>query len=183
MMGGVSPETCWASYKYEVKFWYTVASCWIFFVNYTMMHGSTNIKLMCTSCVICYHPIQTAEMFHTIWMFLIYHNLYWGWLPWDSHYLVFFSKIYWGRRISWKSNNVIVFPFAFPSQHSSRSCPSCHYGCYMTMKSLERHLFLVSRRYWWLCCQHQEIYIWMRFNKMLFQESQQKLQQLVCQLI
>jgi len=23
---------------------YTVASCWIFFVNYTMMHGSTNIK-------------------------------------------------------------------------------------------------------------------------------------------
>ena len=22
----------------------TVASCWIFFVNYTMMHGSTNIK-------------------------------------------------------------------------------------------------------------------------------------------
>ena len=31
MMGGVSPETCWASYKYEIKFWYTVASCWIFF--------------------------------------------------------------------------------------------------------------------------------------------------------
>jgi len=31
MMGGVSPETCWASYKYGImKFWYTVASCWIF---------------------------------------------------------------------------------------------------------------------------------------------------------
>jgi len=30
MMGGVSPETCWASYKYEIiKFWYIVASCWI----------------------------------------------------------------------------------------------------------------------------------------------------------
>jgi len=43
-MGGVSPETCWASYKYEIKFWYTVASCWIFYVNCTMMHGSTNIK-------------------------------------------------------------------------------------------------------------------------------------------
>jgi len=26
MMDGVSPETCWASYKYEIKFWYTVAS-------------------------------------------------------------------------------------------------------------------------------------------------------------
>jgi len=33
-MGGVSPETCWASYKYEIKFWYIVASCWIFYVNY-----------------------------------------------------------------------------------------------------------------------------------------------------
>ena len=32
MMGGVSPETCWASYKYgTIKFWYIVASCWIFF--------------------------------------------------------------------------------------------------------------------------------------------------------
>jgi len=31
MMGGVSPETCWASYKCGIiKFWYTVASCWIF---------------------------------------------------------------------------------------------------------------------------------------------------------
>jgi len=44
MMGGVSPETCWASYKFEIKFWCTVASCWIFFVNYTVIHGSTNIK-------------------------------------------------------------------------------------------------------------------------------------------
>ena len=31
IMGGVSPETCWASYKYGIiKFWYIVASCWIF---------------------------------------------------------------------------------------------------------------------------------------------------------
>jgi hypothetical protein len=44
MMGGVSPETCWASCKYEIKFWYTVAPCWIFYVNYTAMHGSMNIK-------------------------------------------------------------------------------------------------------------------------------------------
>ena len=41
MMGGVSPETCWASYKYKIKFWYTVASCWIFYMNYTTLshHG------------------------------------------------------------------------------------------------------------------------------------------------
>jgi hypothetical protein len=31
MMGSVLPETCWASYKYGIiKFWYIVASCWIF---------------------------------------------------------------------------------------------------------------------------------------------------------
>jgi hypothetical protein len=31
MMGGVSPETFWASYKYGIiKFWYIVTSCWIF---------------------------------------------------------------------------------------------------------------------------------------------------------
>jgi len=32
MTGGASPETCWASYKYGIiRFWYTAASCWIFF--------------------------------------------------------------------------------------------------------------------------------------------------------
>ena len=31
MTDGVSPETCWASYKYGIiKFWYIVAFCWIF---------------------------------------------------------------------------------------------------------------------------------------------------------
>ena len=31
MMEGVSPETCWASYKYGmIKFWYIFTSCWIF---------------------------------------------------------------------------------------------------------------------------------------------------------
>jgi hypothetical protein len=47
IMGGVSPETCWASYKYGIiKFWYIVASCWIFHVNCTMMHGTTNISVV-----------------------------------------------------------------------------------------------------------------------------------------
>jgi hypothetical protein len=31
MMGGVSPETCWAIKKHwNNKFYYTVASCWLF---------------------------------------------------------------------------------------------------------------------------------------------------------
>jgi len=45
IIGGMSPETCWASCKYGIiKFWYIVASCWVFLINCTMMHGSTDIK-------------------------------------------------------------------------------------------------------------------------------------------
>jgi len=40
-VGGVSPETCWASYKYGIiKFWYIVASCWIFLYD---MSGGLNV--------------------------------------------------------------------------------------------------------------------------------------------
>jgi len=50
------PKHVWASCKYEIKFWYTVASCWIFFVNYTMMHWSTDIKSTETHLlVLCHH--------------------------------------------------------------------------------------------------------------------------------
>jgi hypothetical protein len=32
----MSPETCWGSYKYGIiQFWYIIASCWIFFINWT----------------------------------------------------------------------------------------------------------------------------------------------------
>ena len=35
MMGGVSSETCWASYKYGIiTFWYIVASWWIFLYEF-----------------------------------------------------------------------------------------------------------------------------------------------------
>ena len=46
IMGGVSPETCWVSRKYEIKFWYTVASCWIFYMNY-VFKIQFNIILHC----------------------------------------------------------------------------------------------------------------------------------------
>jgi CDGSH-type Zn-finger protein len=43
-MGGVLHKTCWVSCKSEIKCRYTVASCWTFYVSYTIMHGSTNIN-------------------------------------------------------------------------------------------------------------------------------------------
>jgi hypothetical protein len=45
MMSGVPLETCWAFNKrWNNKFYYKVASCWLFLLSHTTMHGSMNIK-------------------------------------------------------------------------------------------------------------------------------------------
>jgi hypothetical protein len=45
MMRGVPLETCWAfKERWNNKFCYKVASCWLFLLNHTAMHGSINIK-------------------------------------------------------------------------------------------------------------------------------------------
>jgi hypothetical protein len=45
MMGGVSPKTCWTSYKYGIiKVDTLLHLVGFFFMNCTMMHGSTNVK-------------------------------------------------------------------------------------------------------------------------------------------
>ena len=48
MMGGVSPETCWASYRYGIinNFYTLLHLVRFFFMNCTMMHGSTNINIV-----------------------------------------------------------------------------------------------------------------------------------------
>jgi len=49
VMGGVSPETCWGSYKYGIINFDTLLHLvGFFFMNSTMMHGSTNIKEICS---------------------------------------------------------------------------------------------------------------------------------------
>jgi len=45
MMSGMPLETCWAfNERWNNKFYYKVASCWLFLLSHTAMHGSTNIK-------------------------------------------------------------------------------------------------------------------------------------------
>ena len=45
MMSGVPLETCWTfNERWNNKFCYKVASCWLFLLNHTTMHGSMNIK-------------------------------------------------------------------------------------------------------------------------------------------
>jgi len=47
MMSGVPLETCWAfNERWNNKFCYKAASCWLFLLNHTTMHGSVNIKTM-----------------------------------------------------------------------------------------------------------------------------------------
>ena len=45
MMSGVPLETCWAvNERWNNKLCYKVASCWLFLLSHTTMHGSMNIK-------------------------------------------------------------------------------------------------------------------------------------------
>jgi hypothetical protein len=63
MMGGGSPETCWASYKYGIiKFWYTLVSCWIFL--YELYYDARIHKHQDHSCV-CKSPPVPHILKHT----------------------------------------------------------------------------------------------------------------------
>jgi hypothetical protein len=46
-MSGIPLETCWAfNERWNNKLCYKVASCWLFLLSHTTMHGSMNIKFM-----------------------------------------------------------------------------------------------------------------------------------------
>jgi len=56
MMNGMPLEKCLAFNKvWNNKFYYKVASCWLFLLIHTMMHGSMNIKITIFVCSIM-HP-------------------------------------------------------------------------------------------------------------------------------
>jgi len=47
LMSGMLLETCWAlNERWNNKFYYKLASCWLFLLSHTTMHGSMNIKLL-----------------------------------------------------------------------------------------------------------------------------------------
>jgi len=47
MMSGMPLETCWAfNERWINKFYYKVASCWLFLLSHITMHGSMNIKFI-----------------------------------------------------------------------------------------------------------------------------------------
>jgi len=49
MMSGMPLETCWAfSERWNSRFCYRVASCWLFLLSHTTMHGSMHINTLRT---------------------------------------------------------------------------------------------------------------------------------------
>jgi hypothetical protein len=51
MVSGIPLETCWAfNERWNNKLCYKVASCWLFLLNHTTMHGSMNIKFIEIGC-------------------------------------------------------------------------------------------------------------------------------------
>ena len=68
--------------------WSTIADEKSLHVKNCFCHGNPGYNFLCTSCIICYHATQIVEIFHIL-RFLFYHNLYWGWVPWDFHHHCF----------------------------------------------------------------------------------------------
>ena len=51
--------------------WWKEPSCWML-----LFPWQSWFIFMCTSCSICYHATQTAEIFHILQLFLVHHILY-----------------------------------------------------------------------------------------------------------
>jgi len=63
IMGGVLPETCWASYKYGIiKFWFNFASCWIFLHEFFWRYFHSKFFWLCLGNVnICLCKLATES--------------------------------------------------------------------------------------------------------------------------
>jgi len=47
-------------------------------------HGNPGFYFTCTSWFIGSQATQIVEIFHILQLFMVCHNLCWGWPPWDS---------------------------------------------------------------------------------------------------
>jgi hypothetical protein len=84
---------------------------------------------MCTFCIICCQATQTVEILHILQLFLICHNLCWGWLPSDSyHHHMFY--------ISFSNLNYSInIPCSTDSSLASNTTSSVYFTCPPTSKS------------------------------------------------
>jgi len=68
MMGGVSPEAWWASCKYGIiKFWYIVASCWIFLYERCYYI----CQILCAMSVLTKYILKYNKTIEYYWLILL----------------------------------------------------------------------------------------------------------------
>jgi hypothetical protein len=90
--------------SFFLKFKSTLLVKSLLLVECCFYHDSLALNFPRTSCIICYRAVQTVEIFYTLqlsnsWniphfeVVSIYHNLYWGQVSGDSHYLGFSTFI------------------------------------------------------------------------------------------
>jgi hypothetical protein len=64
MMGGVLPKTCWASYKYGIiKFWYNVASCWVFLYEWNWLSNLGTAALTIIDLIADWDHPATSQLY------------------------------------------------------------------------------------------------------------------------
>jgi hypothetical protein len=76
MKSGMPLETCWAfNEQWNNKFQYKVASCSLFLLSHTTMHGSMNIKFKSTSTVEPFCPFASSVngWFLMLWNYKSHH--------------------------------------------------------------------------------------------------------------
>jgi hypothetical protein len=104
MMSGVPLETFWVfNERWNNKFYYKVASCWLFLLSHTTMHEFMNIKFMFCNSLVCLGQHLADIDDRVMWMLqpwlpwlqcLLGRRLWqdlWGWLPvvWRTSFLVY----------------------------------------------------------------------------------------------
>ena len=86
---------------------------------------------MFQSFIICCQTTPIVEIFHILQQFFICHNVYWGWLLWDSHYLRFFH-IHFHSTASSHSSNLSITPSSIISSITSCTKSSAYLTVWIT---------------------------------------------------
>jgi len=114
-------------------------------------------NLTCTSCILCYHATQMPEIFHIPRLFLIYHNLYMGWLHWILITLVFPTFISIPKHLT-ILNNLSIMPCITVSSPAYSTlkiiCPALLKPPYLSRNTLPR---VAYRKH--TCLTHFSIFI------------------------
>ena len=85
MMSGVPLETCWAFDEQWInEFYYKFASCWLFLLSHTTIHGSMNIKFYAFFWVIPRRLNFICRRFGTLCLFHLHRQVGGEWLGWGN---------------------------------------------------------------------------------------------------